>query len=62
MSPTTKAQRAAQARYDAKRGSPIQGRLNPEQRAWLAARAAQGETLFRTLCRLAGLPESRAHD
>lgn len=55
---TTDAQRAAQARYDAKRLPVLGGRLTPEQRAWLAARALPGEKPFRTLCRLAGIPET----
>jgi hypothetical protein len=32
---TTKAQRAAQARYDEKRPPPIRGRLSATQRKWL---------------------------
>lgn len=59
---TSPAQRAAQSRYDAKRPSPISGRLSDAQRAWLIERAQPGETLFRTLMRLAGVPEIRPND
>ena len=52
---TTRAQQAAQARYDKKRPPLVAGRLAPEERAKLESQKRAGETDFRCLVRLAGL-------
>lgn len=51
----TKAQRAAQARYDAKRPAPVPVRLNETELAWLDALRHDGEGRGQALKRLAGI-------
>ncbi len=53
---SNKPQTEAQARYDARRRAPMTGRLTPEQQDWLNARRLPGESQFKALKRLAGLP------
>jgi len=55
---TTKAQRAAQARYDKKRPAPVLVRLNQDQIAWLDQQRQPGEGRSSVLKRLAGVPVS----
>jgi len=58
----TKAQRAAEARYDAKRrGVTVTLRLSPEQAAWLDARAKPEESRPASLRRLAKMPDLPAN-
>jgi len=53
----TKAQRAAQARYDQKRAAPIPVRLNARELAWLDEQRKGGEGRGSALKRLAGIPK-----
>lgn len=59
MTERSKAQRAAEARYDQKRrGAPIIAlRLSCEQAAWLDARRQPGESRTAALRRLAEMPD-----
>ena len=52
---TTKAQRAAQARYDATRPAPVPVRMNPEELARLDALRKPDEGRGPALLRIAGL-------
>lgn len=55
----TKAQRAAEARYDQKRrGLTITLRLSSEQAAWLGARRKPGDSRPAALRRLARMPDT----
>lgn len=54
---TTKAQRAAQARYDLKRAAPVPVRLNERELAWLDDQREDGEGRGAALKRLAGVPK-----
>lgn len=55
----TKAQRAAEARYDAKRrGVAVTLRLSREQAAWLDAKAKPDESRPGTLRRLTKMPDT----
>ena len=53
---TSEAQRAAQARADAKRPAPVPVRLNPAELAWLDAQRQPGEGRGPAIKRLAGMP------
>lgn len=58
MTERSKAQRAAEARYDKKRrGTTVTLRLSREQAAWLDARAKPDESRPATLRRLAKMPD-----
>lgn len=57
---TTKAQRAAQARYDQTRPAPVPVRLNERELAWLDAQRQPGEGRGAALKRLAGVPDYSA--
>lgn len=58
MSERSKAQRAAEARYDLKRrGVTITLRLTREQAAWLDARSGPNESRPAALRRLAKMPD-----
>jgi hypothetical protein len=52
---TTKAQRAAQARYDQKRPAPVPVRLNKVELEWLDTQRQDGEGRGQALKRLAGI-------
>lgn len=52
---TTKAQRAAQARYDQKRPAPVPVRLNEQELTWLDAQRQDGEGRGQAIKRLAGI-------
>jgi len=57
MTERSKAQRAAEARYDAKRrGVAVTLRLSREQAEWLDAKARSDESRPAALRRLAGMP------
>lgn len=53
----SKAQRAAESRYDEKRAAPLTGRLSLKQAAWLDERRKPGEGRFPALKRLSGMPK-----
>ena len=60
MSQRSKAQRAAEARYDAKRrGVTITLRLSREQAAWLDKRSKPDESRPAAMRRLARMPDMR---
>ena len=52
---TSKAQKAAQSRYDQKRPAPVPVRLNEQELAWLDAQRQAGEGRGQALKRLAGI-------
>jgi len=53
---TTKAQHAAQARYDLTRPPPVSVRLTTAQLAWLDSLRHPGEARSSALKRIAGVP------
>jgi hypothetical protein len=57
---TTEAQKRAQARYDAKRPTPVPVRLNAEEMAWLDAKRLPGEGRGPALKRLASVSKSQS--
>jgi hypothetical protein len=62
VSERSKAQRAAEARYEQKRrGVAVTLRLSREQAAWLDARAKPDESRPATLRRLAKMPDMQAN-
>lgn len=60
MRRASEAQRAAQARYDAKRPAPVLVRLTDQELEWLDQQRQAGEGRSTALKRLAGVPCSRA--
>ena len=58
----SEAQRAADARYEKKRRSPLAVRLTEEQWRWLEAQAQPGEKLAHAMLRLAGAPGAPPND
>lgn len=56
MRRSSEAQRAAQARYDAKRPFPLPVRLNEDELRWLDQQRQVGEGRSTCLKRLAGIP------
>lgn len=57
---TTKAQRAAQARYDRKRAAPVSVGMNQSELAWLDSQRLDGEGRGTALKRLTGVPKERS--
>jgi hypothetical protein len=56
MRRVTEAQRAAQARYDAKRPTPLPVRMTEDELIWLDQQRQVGEGRSTCLKRLAGVP------